>query len=215
MRRVLFLGLALTALTACETEVDTKPAAQVKEIQAPLPEAALTPASGTMPALPEKGIKVDAASSKIGFIGAKVTGTHDGGFKDFTGYAVVEGEELTETMFIVDMKSTFSDAEKLTKHLKSADFFSVEANPASSFTSTSIVAGGEGGTHTVTGILDLRGQKKELTFPATITVAADMATFKSEFKMNRQVWGIAYPGKPDDLIKDDVAIVLDLSFPRS
>ena len=215
MHRVLILGLALSALGACETEVDTKPAAEVKEIQAPVPEAAPTPAAATVPTLPEKGIKVDATSSKIAFMGAKVTGTHSGGFSDFTGYAVVEGEELTETMFIVDMKSTFSDAEKLTKHLKSADFFSVDANPASSFTSTSITAGGEGGTHTVTGILDLLGQKKELTFPATITVAGDMATFKSEFKMNRQLWGIAYPGKPDDLIKDDVAIILDLSFPRS
>lgn len=215
MRRIFILGLALTALTACETEVDTKPAAEVKEITAPVPEAAATPAAATMPVLPEKGIKVDAAASSIGFIGAKVTGTHEGGFKDFTGYAVVEGEELTETMFIVDMKSTYADAEKLTKHLKSDDFFAVQANPASTFTTTSITAGGEGGTHTVVGILDLRGQKKELTFPATITVAADMATFKSEFKMNRKLWGIQYPGKPDDLIKDDVAIVVDLSFPRS
>lgn len=214
MSRIFVLGLALTALTACQTEVDGKPAAEVKEVTAPVPEAAKTPVA-TMPTLPEKGTKVDAAASSIGFVGAKVTGDHTGGFKDFTGYAVVEGEELTETMFIVDMKSTFSDADKLTKHLKSDDFFAVEANPASTFTSTSITAGAEGGTHTVTGILDLRGQKKELTFPATITVSESVATLKSEFTLNRKVWGIEYPGKPDDLIKDEVLIKVDLSFPQS
>ena len=40
-------------------------------------------------------------------------------------------------------------------------------------------------------------------------------TAKADFKINRHDWGISYAGKPDDLIKDEVAINLDLKFPRA
>jgi hypothetical protein len=33
---------------------------------------------------------------------------------------------------------------------------------------------------------------------------------KSEFDINRKDFGIVYPGKPDDLIRDEVVIRLDL-----
>ena len=37
-----------------------------------------------------------------------------------------------------------------------------------------------------------------------------MVNAEAEFVINRKDFGIAYPGKPDDLIKDDVAIKLSL-----
>ena len=34
----------------------------------------------------------------------------------------------------------------------------------------------------------------------------------AEFTIDRQLWGLAYPGKPDDLIKDQVLIKLDVNL---
>ncbi len=110
------------------------------------------------------------------------------------------------------MGSLVADQDKLTSHLKSPDFFNVGKYPKATFKSTEIKEGGEGGTHTVTGDLTLLATTKKITFAATIAVAEGSATGKAEFKINRQDFGIVYPGKPDDLIKDDVLLKLDLAF---
>jgi polyisoprenoid-binding protein YceI len=58
----------------------------------------------------------------------------------------------------------------------------------------------------------MKGQAKKVTFPATLEVSDAGVHGKAEFSINRKDWGIDYPGKPDDLIKDDVALILDLNF---
>ena len=73
---------------------------------------------------------------------------------------------------------------------------------------TSATGGAGGATDTVTGDLELHGEKKSISFPATITVTADGVSGTAEFSINRKDFKIVYPGKPDDLIKDDVAIKL-------
>ena len=40
------------------------------------------------------------------------------------------------------------------------------------------------------------------------------ATGHAEFSINRKDFGIVYAGMADDLIKDDVALKIDLSFTR-
>jgi polyisoprenoid-binding protein YceI len=67
----------------------------------------------------------------------------------------------------------------------------------------------------VTGVLDFHGKRRPLSFPATVAVGETAITVSATFDINRQNWGVAYPGKPDDLIKDDVRIHLDLTFPTS
>src|SRR6185295_16300778 len=98
---------------------------------------------------------------------------------------------------------------------KSPDFFDVQKYPKAHFESTSITPGGSAGaTHTITGLLDLHGVKKTIKFPATINVSPKEVRVKSEFALNRKEFGIAYPGAPDDLIRDDVLMKLDLVLPR-
>lgn len=202
------IALALTlvgGLVACQTEVDNKPAGEVKEVT----EAPKAPApAGDMN-------KVDVANSKIEFVGAKVTGQHAGGFKSYTGSVGMKDGKVASTNFTIDMDSTYSDSEKLTKHLKAPDFFDIEKFPKANFTSTKIEekAGPEGATHSVTGTFDFHGVKKELTFPATITVQDKAAALNAKFTIKRMDWGVAYKGKADDLIKDEVLIKLDLKFP--
>ncbi len=137
MHRFASLSLALILLLAmtagCSNPAEDAPDATVSE-----PEAIETPAAGGT----SFAITPD---SKIEFVGAKVTGTHDGGFKAFTGSIdLVDGEPTKSTVTLeIDTTSIWSDNDKLTEHLKSDDFFGVEAHPASTFTSTSIVADGE------------------------------------------------------------------------
>lgn len=153
----------------------------------------------------------DQTASKVSWVGSKVTGRHDGGFSTFTGTVdVVDGSaEKSRVNVDIDAASLTSDTEKLTGHLKSADFFDVAKNPKATFTSTEIKKGGEkGATHTVTGNLTIKGITKSVTFPATVVIAGDSANVDAEFAINRRDFSLNYAGMPNDLIRDDVVIKL-------
>jgi polyisoprenoid-binding protein YceI len=204
MPLVLAGTLALFAGIACNNNpTKDKTKAEVSEaIKEPEP----VPAGGSTYTFSQEG-------SKLEWVGAKVTGKHDGGFKTFTGTVRVPDGKIESGSVTVDIdtESVFSDAEKLTGHLKSPDFFDTAKFPKARFTSTSIKPGGEAGaTHTVTGNLNLHGVTKSITFPAKIQQSDGEVTVKAEFGINRKDFGILYAGKADDLIKDDVLIKLDL-----
>jgi polyisoprenoid-binding protein YceI len=59
-------------------------------------------------------------------------------------------------------------------------------------------------THLVSGNLTLKGVTKNIEFPASITVSGNSAEATAKFNINRKEWGIVYPGKPDDLIRDAI-----------
>lgn len=204
-------------LAACENPADNKPKATVNNTNANATAPANT---ATAPVRQTKGetIAFNNENSKVGFTGSKVTGKHDGGFNKFTGTIDLVNNKAEESQVSVDieMASVFSDADGLTKHLQTGDFFEVEKHPKSSFTSTKIEADkakGEG-NYTVTGDLEMRGVKKSITFPAKIGVSPNEVTVDTEFAINRKDFGIAYAGKADDLIRDEVVIKLNLKAPR-
>jgi polyisoprenoid-binding protein YceI len=153
------------------------------------------------------------ANSKLEFVGAKVTRKHDGSFGKFMGaIETPDGRpESSQVTVLVEVASLSADQAKLTDHLKSEDFLDVGKFPAAKFVSTSVTPGGEkGATHTITGNLDLHGVTKSITFPATITFAPEAVDASAEFVINRKDFGIVYPGAPDDLIKDEVALKLTI-----
>jgi len=199
---VILFGLGILALLAgpgCSNPAEDKPEAVV---QAPA-EIESAPAPGDR--------YVFAEGSTLTWVGSKVTGSHDGGFHDFSGEVVlVDGDPAASRVSVaIDATSIWSDTERLTEHLKSADFFEVESYPTATFTSTSIVPADEG--YSVTGNLDMHGVSKSITFPATILVEEGRIVVRAEFFIKRYDWGIVYPGKPDDLIRDEVVIRLDLT----
>lgn len=155
--------------------------------------------------------------SKVEFAGAKVTGKHDGEFSSFIGTVNVVDNAIERSSISVeiDAASLAVDQEKLTNHLKSADFFDVAQFPKVRFTSTEITVGGvNGATHTVTGNLELHGITKAITFPATLRLTASGAEADASFGINRKDWNIVYAGMPDDLIKDEVLIKLTIRAVR-
>jgi len=208
-------------LTACEDPAANKTKATTTNSTTTAANSATnsavnTAANSNAPKMETKGTayKITSDNSKVEFVGSKVTGKHDGGFKAFTGTVDLVNKKPEESRVSVDIDaaSMFSDDEKLTGHLKSADFFEVEKYPKATFVSTKIVpdAAKGAGNYTVTGDFNLHGQTKAITFPAKITVNDADVAVESEFSINRRDFGIVYAGKTDDLIRDDVVIKLNL-----
>jgi polyisoprenoid-binding protein YceI len=148
------------------------------------------------------------AESKIEFVGSKVTGSHNGGFKKFAGKVSAADGKVTAGEVKIDMNSIWSDNDRLTGHLKNADFFDVPNHPTTTFTVTSIAANST--NQTVTGNLNLHGVTKSISFPADIQVADDAVTIKAEFAINRRDFNVNYAGKANDLIRDNVVLKLDV-----
>lgn len=157
-------------------------------------------------------LAINPSASKVNWNAAKVTKSHEGGFKDVTGTVTVEGGKLARVEVNVPTGTIFSDDEKLTGHLKSPDFFDAANHPTAKFEASSFTEQSDsaGNTHTVTGNLTIRGVTHGVTFPAKVNVTEGKVTATADFIINRQDWKITYPGMPDDLIKDDVRIILDI-----
>ena len=110
----------------------------------------------------------------------------------------------------VDMKDDAKMKAKLEGHLKSEDFFNVEKFPKATFEITTITE--EGASANITGNLTIKDITKSVTFPAKITYGADKkpVSATANFNINRQLWNITYPGQPDNLIKDEINLDLNL-----
>jgi polyisoprenoid-binding protein YceI len=152
-------------------------------------------------------------TSTVGFVGSKVTGSHEGSFQQFTGTLTLATPVENSTINVqIVTDSLISDNERLTGHLKGPDFFDTATYPNASFVSTSIAALADNPpyTHTLTGTLSLHGQSREISFPATISATPEQVTATSEFSINRMDFGIVYAGQADDLIREGVLIKLNI-----
>ena len=143
-------------------------------------------------------------NTKVEFTGVKKSGdSHSGGFNTLTGEMEICEGSVLGIMVTIETDSLYSDAEKLTGHLKNEDFFSVNEFPEMKFESSSIK--GEGDV-TVTGMLTMHGKTEEVSFPATITVDGETAKLNAEFKVDRTRFGMDYVGQPNDPINAEVDI---------
>lgn len=219
MTRNLFgLLLVIASFTACTDAPDSDKAttSEAKEVAANADES----------------WKVKTNDSKIEWIGTKVSGYHTGEVPLKDGELYVNNGAVTGGKFVMDVSGISvsgpkgSDAEsnnKLLGHLKSGDFFDTEKHPEATFQLTGLTAfqgtvsdtadprqeeineykvGNP--THTVSGNLTIKGVTKNIEFPARVTVNGDNAEAIAKFNIDRKEWGIVYPGKPDDLIRDQI-----------
>jgi polyisoprenoid-binding protein YceI len=211
MRKYFAIGLIAIAgliIQSCANPAANKPQATVSESA---PEAGNTKPSGA------ETLTITPNNSKIDFVAAKVTRSHNGSFKQFDGSIdlVNNSPEQSRVSINIDTASVVTDEDALTKHLQTPDLFDSAKYPKATFTSTKIELNPAGGaTHNITGNFELHGVKKSIGFPATIEVAPDKVTVNAAFAINRQDWGLTFPGKADDLIRDGVVIKLALNVPR-
>ena len=148
-----------------------------------------------------------------------------------SGEVSVEGSELTAGDFVIDMQSLKVDPASVTEkdkkytdlegHLKNADFFDVEKNPAADFKITKVTSldaaakdAVEGANKTVSGNLTLKGKSLNVTFPAMVTVANGTAAIKAKFTVNRSDWDIKFGTSEADpaewMISKDIEIGVDV-----
>lgn len=197
---IFVISIVSLMVSGCSNPADNVTEAQVSEAQ---DRPRVSGASGVQYA-------IDEAGSKIEFIGSKVTGKHDGGFNQFSGVIDLVDKDPTRSSVSVeiDVDSIWSDNNRLTGHLKSPDFFDVEKFPSSTFQSTKIEKTDIG--YQVTGNLTLHGVTKSISFPAAIEIGSDQIHVNAEFFIKRFDFGIVYPGRADDLIRDEVVIKLNI-----
>lgn len=182
--------------------------------------------------------KVDVASSKIEWIGAKVTAHHSGTLPVKSGELTVKDGNLTGGKFTLDMAGIAvtgpagTDAgmnQKLQGHLLSPDFFDTATHPEATFEVTAVAPFSGTVTepedpaqaeiskykvadpsHTVSGNLTIKGVTKNIQFPAKISITEGGIDALAKFNIDRTQWNVVYPGKPDDLIRKEVYLGLAL-----
>lgn len=219
-RSILLIVIATSALVGCKDPSQGKPAAAVSEPKAAASEPATkTSAQAAPKPAADQVLALTPANGKIGFVGSKVTGSHEGTFQRFKGQLRLNPKDptLSAVEVEIEMASVKTDKAKLDKHLQGDDFFDVPKYQAATFKSTQISKSSEekAATHTIEGNLTLRGVTKGISFPATVSVTPESVSVKSEFKINRKDFGVSYPGMKDDLIRDHVVISLDFKVSRS
>ena len=167
-------------------------------------------------------------SSKISWLGKKVTGQHNGAIKLKSGKVELEGSEVKSGTIEVDMTSIsnedLKDAgynAKLVGHLKSEDFFGTEKFPVATFAIKSVKKlakpAADGADHEVAGDLTIKGTTQAISFPAHIVVKGGAATARATVKIDRTKFNIKYrsgkffEGLGDKMIHDEFELNFDLS----
>jgi len=201
----LFSLAPIAFFLGCSNPADKVPAANVSSNTNVPTEAAQSPGA---PASAERSYVIALENSSIEFVGSKVTGHHNGGFKKFAGEFKVADGKLANSgnKVVIDTTSLYADNERLTGHLKSPDFFNVAQMPTATFETTAITP--QATNSLVTGNLTLHGVTKQISFPAKIQVSDDAVEIGADFFINRFDFNIKYAGQANDLIRKEVVLKL-------
>ncbi|MBP7848312.1 YceI family protein, partial [Patescibacteria group bacterium] len=106
------------------------------------------------------------------------------------------------------------DNEKAVGHLKTADFFDVEAFPTSKIVITAVTTN-DSGAIIATADLTIKGVTNEIEFPI---VVGDNGQWMMDITIDRTLWGIKYDsGKffseiGDKAIRDEIAFNITLGL---
>lgn len=161
-------------------------------------------------------LNVNTSTSKIVWTGKKVSGTHHGEIQIKSGSVNIEGDKIAGGQFIIDMNTLINkDLEgewkgKLEGHLKSEEFFNVTKFPEAKLEITQVEGNGLG-MHKASANLTIKDITKNVTFDVNvIEISQDSFKGNADFNIKRADWGITYPGKPDDLISEEINFKVDL-----
>lgn len=175
-------------------------------------------------------VMIDPLASSVTWVGRKVTGEHSGTVGLTSGEVVLEKGMIKSGVFALDIgKVVVKDIEdpaynaKLTGHLKSPDFFSVEKFPTVEFAineASALKTPGANGENTlVKGSLKIKGMAHAVEFPAVVTIKDGSAEAKGKVTLDRTKWDIRYgsgkffQGLGDKLIYDEFEVSFMVSGP--
>ena len=178
-------------------------------------------------------LPINVESSTLKWNAKKVGGEHYGTIKMEGGSLQVNGNKLTGGNFTIDMSTIVVEDitkpesnKRLTDHLKSDDFFSVEKHGTSTFkiTNATPVAKAKAGeaNYTITGDLTIKGITNPITFPAKVKISGKTAQAEALIEVDRTKYDIKYRSglvgtAADKIIYDtftlDVKLVADAAAP--
>ncbi|MFB9863933.1 YceI family protein [Rufibacter immobilis] len=148
-----------------------------------------------------KGVdyKVVNNQSKVTWKGTKVAGEHTGLISIANGKLNSDGKNILGGYFEIDMNSItctdITDAkynQQLVGHLKNDDFFGTDKFPKSTLQITKVTPTKTKGQYLVNGDLTIKGIKKPVQFPATVTFAGNQIKAKANIKVDRTKYDIKY-----------------------
>lgn len=171
---------------------------------------------------------VDTTNSKIRFTGHGVGKNHPGTFQLASGTVAVANQQITGGNFVIDINSMDMEEEgemidtKLRPHLMSGDFFDAEKFSTATFEITNVspykptegdTSLVEGANFNVSGNLTLKGETKNITFPARIELDENTLKAEANFDIDRRQWQMSYGNDKtlgDKFISETVNIEMDL-----
>ena len=164
--------------------------------------------------------KIDAAKSKISWLGKKVTGQHEGTVNLKDGALVFKAKKLVGGSFTVDMNSlTCTDLkagegkEKLEGHLKSADFFGTDKFATSTLVFKTVASKGNN-VYTVTADLTIKDKTNPVTFELTVkgnTASAAVKVDRTKYDI-KYGSGSFFDNLGDKVISDNFDLTVALQF---
>lgn len=165
---------------------------------------------------------VNTSESTITWTAKKVTGQHHGKVPITSATLDYQNNRILGGTFEMDMISLtvedLTDADmnkKLTDHLKSDDFFSVEKHNKSNFKITEAKTS-NGKDYQLTGDLTIKNITKPVTFPATVEVNGGKITATGKLTFDRTDYDIKFrsgsyfENLADKLIYDEVELDVKL-----
>jgi polyisoprenoid-binding protein YceI len=165
---------------------------------------------------------VDNQKSTVEWLGKKVTGQHNGTINIKSGTLKMDANTLVGGEFEIDMKSIVvldlkdpGSNKKLTDHLNSDDFFSVETYPTSELKITNVSKANDNEVN-IRGDLTIKGTTHPIEFPATLTMSDGTMEAKANITIDRAKYNVRYgsgsffKGLGDKLIYDDFNLTIHL-----
>ena len=112
-----------------------------------------------------------------------------GTFRVLEGTGTVTADGGISGTLIIDAASIDTKNKKRDAHLRTADFFEVEAFPTITYEATSgrLV---KPGTIDLDGTLTVHGESRPLSVSVNVSISADSVTVTSEVDIDRSAWGL-------------------------
>jgi polyisoprenoid-binding protein YceI len=182
----------------------------------------------SVPAFAAEVMKIDTASSMVGWKGTKKMGSaHNGNISIKEGSVTVDAKgmikagEFTVDMSTIsneDLKSSPDYQKKLVSHLASPDFFDVAKFPTASFKIKSVKADAKKKDEVViNGDFTMIGKTQPISFPAKVSFDKGTASGEATIKIDRTKWGLKYGSgnffkelTADKIISDEFELTLKL-----
>jgi polyisoprenoid-binding protein YceI len=182
-----------------------------------------TIAASAQSSYPAKGdlVKVSSTASKVEWTARKVTGKHNGTVNIKEGSLKISDGFLVGGSFTIDMTSIKDMdmqgeyAAKLEGHLKSDDFFGVDAYPTATLVITQANAKGNG-QYEIKANMTIKGITQPITFNALLTPESKRYKATANLVIDRTLYNVKYgsgkffEGLGDKTVYDEFDLAVSL-----